>query len=177
MFRLPGGTAGPRERTSAHSELLMCLEQEKLFSHLGKNTVPSLSLPGWYFATSGLVSVVFRLKYICSCVAEIHYLYNTFTFKLLRAMSLCLQCLPPMEHMGRKKFDQPVCYRGKANPQGRQKGPLGVLFFSASSSHVLKEIVLLVISDDYIHKIPPRNIIPVLDTDQLQSESYFVPLF
>lgn len=59
VFRLPGDTAGPREHTPTHSELMMCLEQKKLFSHLGKNTIPSLPLPDWYFATSGLVSVVF----------------------------------------------------------------------------------------------------------------------
>lgn len=113
MFRLPGDAAGPGEHTSTHSELMMCLEQEKLFSHLGKNATPSLTLPGQYFATSGLVSVIFRLKYICSCVVEIHYLYNTFAFKLLGARACVCSASLPMEHVGRKKFDQPVCYRGE----------------------------------------------------------------
>lgn len=158
---------------------MMCLEQEKPFPHLGKNTIPSLTPPGWYFATSGLISVVLRLKYVCSCVVEIHYLYNTFAFKVLRATSLFLQCLPPHGARGREEVWSTCLLqrRVKANPEGRQKGPLSVLFFSASSSHVLKEIVLLVISDDYIHKIRPWNSIPVLETDHLQSESYFVPLF
>lgn len=171
VFRLPGDTAGPREHISTHSELLMCLEQEKLFPHLGKNTIPSLTLSGWYFATSRLISVVFRLKYICSCVVEIPYLYNTFAFKVLRTTSLFLQCLPPRGARGKEEVWSTCLLqrRVKANPEGRQKGPLSVLFFSASSSHVLKEIVLLVISDDYIHKIRPWNIIPVLDTDHLQS--------
>lgn len=73
-----------------HSELMICLEHVKLLSHLGKGTVPSLTLPGLHFSASRLVSVFLRLKYISSRVVEIHYLYNTFALELFRAMRLFL---------------------------------------------------------------------------------------
>lgn len=72
------------------SELLTCLEHEKLFSRLGKDTAPSLTLLGLCFSTSELVSVVLGLKYICSHVVETHYPFNTFAFELFGTMRLFL---------------------------------------------------------------------------------------
>lgn len=50
-----------------HSELMICLDHEKLLSHLGIYTVPSLTLPDLHFSASRLVSVVLRLKCLVPC--------------------------------------------------------------------------------------------------------------
>lgn len=73
-----------------HSELMICLDHEKLLSHLGIYTVPSLTLPDLHFSASRLVSVVLRLKYVLSLVVEIHYLYSSFALELFRAIRLFL---------------------------------------------------------------------------------------
>lgn len=101
VFRLAGGIPGPGEQTPGpgkqtplpmfpHSELMIYLEHEKLFSHLDKGTVPSLTLPGLNFSASRLVSVVLRLKCKSSHVVEIRDLYNAFALELFRAMRLFL---------------------------------------------------------------------------------------